>query len=250
MHRPGWLAICVAAAVVSTPATAEILFEIYNSRPAFEARLNGDVSVIDFDDVDTSGIDPRQFSANRYEATTGAIITGATAEGQYTSRSFNDPAGFPPTSSPNVYAPGPISVVVGTNTTTVVTFRLGAFPGFVAGFGAVFIDADFPLLGASTLSVFDADDIQLATTGTISGTNASQLFRGIVAVDGDTDTPIRLIAMAELVSGNSWPTVETFDSEGVVLDDFVFQTVPEPSTRLGATAALLAATALGARRRR
>jgi hypothetical protein len=248
-HRTACLLLSIAGASSAPMAEAAILFETYNSRSAFEARLGGNPSVIDFEDIDTSVIDPRQFSTDRYRDSTGAIIRGETDEGQYASRSFGFPSDFPPTSGVNIYAPGPVGLVVGTNTTTLVTFLSGGQPAAVTGFGAVFIDADFPGLGPSSLSVFDLEDSFLATTGTISGGNASQLFRGIVAVDDATDTPTPVIGLVELVSGNAWPTVETFDSEGVVLDDFVFSTVPEPLQGLLSAAVLLSLASLRSLRR-
>lgn len=239
MHRAAALSGLALGALLGAAAAAHagVVFETYTDRPAFEARL-GSVQVIDFDDIDTSQQDPAAFAADRYEAATGAVITGATDEGQYASRGFGFPGEFDAVSNPNVFAPGPISAVTGTNTTTRVTFSDGGAPGVVAGFGAFFIDADFPQLGPSSLGVFDADGGFLAEIDPISGGNGSQLFRGIVAVDDVTDQPIAAIGSAQLVSGDEFPSVDV--SEGVVLDDFVFSTVPEPSGPLLLAAAAVA----------
>jgi hypothetical protein len=129
----------------------------------------------------------------------------------------------------------------------VVEFLVAGAPGLVAGFGAVFVDADFPGLGPSSLTVLDAQGQFLFEIDSISGSNGSQLFRGIVAVDEGSNQPVALIGMigsAQLVSGSEWPDVDV--NEGVVLDDFVFATpVLEPAQPL-----LLAAGALALARRR
>ena len=69
----------------------------------------------------TSLADPVAFDAERYLDSHGAVIMSATSQGQYASRGFGDPD-FAGSSGPNAYAPGPISVATGTNTTTWVTF--------------------------------------------------------------------------------------------------------------------------------
>jgi hypothetical protein len=239
--RRAWsvmLATLVVALVTPSIGRADVTFEFYTSRVAFENRLAGAVSVIDFDDVNTSLVDPVAFGAERYLGSHGAIIRGATSQGQYASRGFGDPT-FAGSSSPNVYAPGPVSIVTGTNTTTWVTFfDTQEREGAVAGFGAVFIDADFPCCGPSSFTVFGVQDQQLFDSGTISGADGSKLFRGVVAVDEESDSPVRAIASVRLISGDEWPTVDV--SEGVALDDFVFSSVPEPSSLMLHGAACLA----------
>ena len=101
----------------------------------------------------------------------------------------------------------------------------------MAGFGAVFIDADYPRLGPSSLKAFDGDGNLLGTTGTISGRDTSQLFRGVIAVDVDSGKPVPVIARVRIVSGDEWPSAN--NSEGVVLDDLVFsRPEPRPRTKL------------------
>lgn len=241
--------LCLAALLLAStaaPSRAAVVYEVYTSRSNFEARLGGDVSVIDFDDIATPPAAPVAFDADRYEATTGATIMGATDEGQYVGRSFGFPADFPASSLPNVYAPGPVATVTGTNTTTLVTFTFGGQAAQISGFGAVFIDADFPQLGPSSLAFFDEQQQLLFDSGAISGPNASQVFRGVIAADDSSGNPVTAISRVRLISGCEWPTVDV--CEGVVLDDFVFSTVPEPSAVALACAALAALTALRWRR--
>ena len=227
-----------------------IVIELFTDRALFEARLGGGVNVVDFDDIDTSSSDPASFAADLFKASKGIVITGE--GGQFVSREFNFPTHYPPVSQPNMYAPGP-TASIGSNAgsggnTTVVTFFTGNTPAQVAGFGAFFIDADFPSLGASSLSVFGPGSQLLGSTGTVSGPNASQLFHGLVAIDGDTNQPVPVISSAQLITGQGWPGVNA--NEGVTLDDFVFgvpsvSSVPEPSTLLLLAAGLVG---LGCRR--
>lgn len=201
-------------------AAAAVGVEEYSDRAAFEARLAGDVRIVDFDDVETSGDAAVPFAADRYAATKGIVITGT--DGQYASRTFTFPRDFNPSSPPNMYAPGPISTSPSDpgGHDTDVTFVAGGLPALVAGFGAVFIDADYPDYGPSSLAVFDAGDAQLAISIPIVGPNASRRFRGWVTVDGATGQPVAAIARAHVVNGSEWPPRDIDD--GVPLDDFVF----------------------------
>ena len=143
--------------------------------------------------------------------------------------------------------------------TTVVTFFDGGVQALTAGFGAFIIDADFPTFpsaaeGASFLQVFDKNGVFLGDTGTVSGSNASQLFRGIVTVDMSTNLPVPTIASAFLKNGSAWPG--NLEGEGVTFDDFTFgiTVVPEPDgsimllVSLATLALLRAPTALKRRR--
>lgn len=211
------------AAALATPAVsaAAVTFEIFTDRTAFDTRLGGAVRVIDFDDVDTSSVDPAPFTFHRYFFSDGVLIEGE--DGQFASPSFGSPGDFPPSSAPNTYAPGPISFVFGEGGNfTDLEFLEGLQYGAVAGVGVVFVDADYPGDGPSFLTVYDANGMQLATTGTVSGPDASHLFRGIVAIDDGTDQPTKVITLAYIQSGQGWPGNE--DNEGVVLDDLVFGT--------------------------
>lgn len=211
----------LAWACMTTTAGAAIVTEVYTDRAAFEARLGGNVAVVNFDDVDTATADPAPFDATRYAATAGMVIIGE--GGQYASQDFGLPADFTPTSSPNLYAPGPVGAD-GANDTD-VTFVSGGTPALVTGFGAVVIDADFPAIGESSITVFDVDDAQLASE-VVSGPDASQLFRGIVTVDDQTGEPVPAIRRAHLVNGTEWPALDV--DEDVALDDFVAGTVATP----------------------
>jgi hypothetical protein len=216
-------ALAQLALIVVSGAHAAIVVETYTDRTAFEARLGGAVAVVDFDDVNTKK-DPAAFGARRYKVPHGAIITGE--GGQFASRSFGFPDEFIPTSAPNQYAPGPLGKALGEGgNTTDVTFTDELRFARVAGVGIVFIDADFPGDGASSLTVFDALGAPLGTTGTVSGGDGSQLFRGLVAVDANGNVPTAVITRATIVNGQGWPGV--FDNEGVGLDDLVFGT-PQP----------------------
>lgn len=210
---------------------AVITVETYTDRAAFETRLGQQVHVVDFDDIDTSKKDPIAFLASRYKASQGVVIMGEGS--QLVSRDFLSPGEFIPTSVPNEYAPGPSSkkLFQGGNNTD-LRFFAGTQGALVAGVGVVFIDADFPFDGPSSLEVFDAFGTSLGTTGTVSGANGSQLFRGLVTVAGGN--PVAAIASAHIVSGNGW--LGNDNNEGVALDDLDFGTpVAGRSTPCGLT---------------
>jgi hypothetical protein len=101
----------------------------------------------------------------------------------------------------------------------VVTFRApSGADGCVAGFGATFIDVDYPGIANSSIAVSDTADQLLHEEAGFSAGNAQALFRGLVTVDGGGQ-PVSGISSARLVNGNVWPTSNC--CEGVVLDDFV-----------------------------
>ena len=217
-------------ALAAPPARAAIIFEVYNNTAAFDARIGGFPRVIDFDDVDTAAADPAPFAANRYKYSHGALIEGE--DGQFASTEFDPGSNMPPSSAPNEYAPGPPSDVFdGGGNLTDVHFFNGIRTGLVAGFGVVFIDADFPADGASSLTLFGAGGGQLFTTGTVSGGDGSQLFRGVVAIDDSTDTPVAVIARSHIVSGSGW--AGNPDNEAVALDDMRFSFPSAPLGNMG-----------------
>jgi hypothetical protein len=224
-------------------ASADFALELYTSAPAFVERVGG-VLIVDFDDVDTLA-DPNAFTAfasDRYLASHGISITGT--EGQYASQGFGYPGDYLAVSSPNVYAPGPTATFGAPSGSgghdTDVTFRAEGTDAAVSGFGVWFIDADFPGVGASSFTLYDAVGGEIGTTGTVSGPNASQLFVGVVAIDTGTHQPTPAIARVHIVNGSGWPDVDA--NEGVVLDDLTFPApvpVPEPdASPLAAAAAL------------
>ncbi len=205
---------------------ADVVLEPHLDAASFEARLGGVTNLVDFDDIPTANDDAVPFAADRYKLSEGIVITAGSG-GQYVSRTFEWPADFIPVSAPNMYAPGPVG---GITSITDVTFFEGEEPALVAGFGAFFIDADWPGIAPAYLSVYDAQDQLLGASGTVSGSNASQLFAGLVAVDADTGQLAPIIARVRLVTGDGWPA--TNDNEGVALDNFLFSppVVPEPAT--------------------
>lgn len=204
----------IAFACVPAPGSAAVITEVYSARAPFEARL-GVVRTVGFDDIDTSAVDPMAFAANRYGASLGIVITGAS--GQYASRGFGFPADYPPSSAPNEYAPGPIETTIGGGNETQLTFVTGSQPAGVAGIGVVFIDPDVPF--ASSLTLFDQNGMQLASES-VPAADGALVFRGLVTVDDVTGTPTAIIARARVVNGTGWPAGTLND--GVPLDDLVF----------------------------
>jgi tetratricopeptide (TPR) repeat protein len=201
--------------------TPGVWVEVYTDRAAFDERLGGVVRVVDFDDVATGKSDTEEFAADRYKEKFGVVITGT--DGQHAGRTFGYPGDYPPKSKPNSYAPGPKpGKGRAEGFTTKVTFAAGGKrdkTGAVAGFGAVFIDADYPTLGPCGLTVHGVGGRVLAAERGFSGASGSQLFRGMVTVGGD-GKPVAAIRSVTLVNGNGWPA--SGSAEGVTLDDFAF----------------------------
>jgi hypothetical protein len=228
--RPWATGLGLCLGLVALPsAQAALVAEVFADRAAFEARLGGAVAVIDFDDVDTATVDPAPFAADRWAATLGAVVTGE--GGQYASRDFTFPSDFTPESLPNGYAPGPMGFGPsdpGGNETDVTFVGASGAPRVVAGFGAVFIDTDFPTYGPSSLAVFGTGGVPLGGADLGSNPNGSRVFRGIVIVDDGTDMPADAIARVHLVNGSEWPPRDI--DEGVVLDDFVFPALPSATS--------------------
>ncbi len=228
---------CVDGSCVSggsNGATGPITIEVYTDRSLFEARLGGSVSVVDFDDIDASTEDFVAFDSDRYKDSLGIVITGT--EGQYAGETFGFPEDYVPSSSPNMYAPGPMTDDSSGGHETEVTFVVGGEAAAVAGFGAVFIDADFPDFGPSGISVFDGNGARLAEVEGFLGGEGEGVFRGLVAVAENGD-PTPVILRVELVNGNSWAATTSDCCEGVTLDDFVFSSpnIP-PSAQRGINA--------------
>jgi hypothetical protein len=192
-----------------------VTVESYTDVATFDTEVAGAVRTIDFDDISVAGT-PVPFDADRYLASTGALIEGQ--NGQFVSTDFGFPADYLPSSAPNSYAPGP-AILDGGGFQTDVTFFVGSAPACVSGFGAVFIDADFPGIAASSIAVRDVNGIALGQEAGFSGASGSQLFRGLVTVDA-SGTPVPAIASVRLVNGDVWP--ESSCCEGVTLDDFRF----------------------------
>lgn len=259
MNRTSERRLALAFAILlAAPATADV-FETYTDEAAFLARL-GDARGVDFDDV-AAPPDPAPFDRDRYRATQGVRIAGE--DGQYAGTATGfvfpmNPLPISPVSEPNMYAPGPPALLgdplgSGGNTTEVTFFagESSGEPAAVAGFGVWFIDADNPALGASFFEVYGPDGSLLAATGDVSGGDASQLFRGIVAVDAASDLPKPAIGRVVIQNGSGWPAV--LANESVGLDDFWFgapQVVPEPAAAATAAAAAAGVGLISRLRRR
>lgn len=201
-----------------------VRLEVYTTRKDFEKRLNTRVREVTFDDVDTSKEDVVAFSADRYAKELGIVITGQ--EGQFAGRTFGFPMDYIPVSAPNSYAPGPKArkdaAARAGGSKTDVTFVAGKRQAVVTAFAVTFIDADYPTIAETSLSAFDQKGVALGEPIKIEGANASQVFCGVIAVDG-SGRILPTIARLHIKNGGCWPGVEA--GEGVTLDDFLF-TVP------------------------
>ncbi len=196
--------------------------EVYHDPLAFRQRLQGAVRTVDFDDLPTDHRDPRGFQVDRYRASHGLRIQGA--RGQYVGRSFNFPKDYVPTSPPNMYAPGPRPgedpiQPRGGNSTTVTFFNRQGRPAQVAGFGLMFLDADHPQQGPSSLTIYDAEGRKLTKFDAFHCPHGKHIFVGVVTVSR-AFAPVPLIAQVRIVNGSQWAGVDGGD--GVTLDDFVF----------------------------
>ena len=220
----GFLTVAFFTLQYINRANAAIVVEIFTDKDAFINRLGGTnaVRVINFDDIDTSPTDPVGFPADRYQVSHGIRITGES--GQIASKNFGLPQDFVPVSIPNMYAPGPIdnsstSGRAGGKTTEVLFFS-GNIVALTAGFGLFFIDADYPNIGPSSLTVYNLSGTQIKTSGTVITTNGQAAFRGFITIDTNTNQPVPLIARALIINGRGWPGNDS--NEGATLDDFVF----------------------------
>jgi hypothetical protein len=217
----------LALAILAPAAHAAVIFEVYNNTAAFDSRLGFAPRVVNFDDLDTSETDPLPFPSNQYKYSHGLLIEGE--DGQFASSTFDPGSNMPPTSLPNEYAPGPESDVTGQGgNVTDFKFFDGVVPGVVAGFGVFFIDPDNPGDGPSSFSLFGASNNLLTSSGTVSGGDGSQIFRGIIAIDDGTNQPTAVIARANVITGDGW--AGNPDNEAVALDDVRF---PQPQTPAG-----------------
>lgn len=194
--------------------------EASSDRDAFAVRLKQTIHRVDFDDVDTGRTGPVAFESNRYAVSAGIVIKGT--GGQYAARSFGGDE-MKPASPPNMYAPGPLATASDPpprgGHRSEITFVANGSKAVVAGFGAVFIDADWPSIGPCTIRAFDCFGKELGSWSGFAGPDGSKLFRGIIAVD-DKGQPVPAIARIEIINGNEWPSVGV--GEGVPLDNFVF----------------------------
>jgi len=219
------LALCAVAFVAGCgdegPSGHEngIVAEYYTDVAAFTARLD-DVNDVDFDDINAGGGGSHAwFAPDRYLDSDLIIITGE--DGQYVSEDFGWPADFPPVSTMNSYAPGPVATPVGGGNATVVTFMEGTEEALTTGFGLWFTDADYAADGPCTLAVFDTTGQRIGLVTDIETGDGESVFRGIVMVDEATGQPARVVARVRIVNGDGWPGGD--DNEGVSLDNFTFE---------------------------
>lgn len=223
------LALVVCFGCVSS-AQAAIIYEMFTDRASFEARLDGSTDSVNFDDITTSGNQIVSFASDRYEAEKGIVIAAAHGGGQYVSRTWNHPADYVPTSSPNAYSPGPSG---GSENETIVWFTSGESSSTVAAFGCYFIDVDHPADVNSHLILRDSLGYTLVESPQASGNSGQAVFSGVVAWDTVADGPVSVFGSVEIIAGMVWP--DQAYAEGVVLDDFVFalpasSRMPEPAT--------------------
>jgi hypothetical protein len=226
MKRLLVLAALAALALLAAapPASATTTLRLYTDPAEFRSALAGapcPLKTVTFDDIPVTA-PAAAFSSTRYRMDRGMVITAAGGGGQYAGPGFGFPLEFPPVSSPNDYAPGPIAVAGSAPAgghETEVSFWAAGRTMKAAAFGCFFIDADYPGRAPSWFAVFDAQGLQLGATGVVAGINASQHFAGLVAVDSESGAPVPAIARVRINSGDEWPANQ--NSEGVALDDFM-----------------------------
>lgn len=197
----------------------EVTLELYDNEAAWSSRLEGCVRRVGFDDVFTTGAEPTAIEADRY-AELGLILTAPSQGGQYVHPDFGLPQDFIAVSQPNVFAPGPKNV--GSDRggyRTTATFEVESVIGSVAGFGAYFLDTDYPELKVSGFTAYDGRRRPLGPFAEVSGASASRLFLGVVAVL--RGTPVAAIHRVELETGDGWVGAAELN-EVVALDDVLF----------------------------
>lgn len=193
---------------------AEVRIEVFDDRQEFEKRL-GQVVCVDFDDVDTTAKDFVSINSDHF-AKQGLLLNNS--GGFFVGRTFGFPLQYPAQSKPNSFSPGPVGKNPGGDLTE---FTFGALkrPSLAAGFGALFIDADYPGIHASGIRVYGWDDRLIGEEMGFRGLDGRSVFRGVITVDGSGNL-VSAISRVEVVSGSGWPGVDAGD--GVTLDDVVF----------------------------
>ena len=153
---------------VKVESGSGVTLEVYDSFQTWAGRLEGCVRTVGFDDVDVAST-PLRIESDHY-ASLGLILTAANAGGQYVHPDFGLPADFPAVSVPNVYAPGPPDTPnsPGGHETT-ATFVVDGRPAKVAGFGAYFLDTDYPDIKLSGLTAFDGQRRPLGPFADVQG---------------------------------------------------------------------------------
>ncbi len=175
---------------------------------------------VDFEDVEVTGSEPVAIDSDRYLESHFVRIEGDGS--QYVHTDFGLSNDFPEApSGSNLFAPGPIAEGSdsGGFETSVTFIRNDTIIAGVAAFSVIFVDADRPESGESGLVVKDGDGEVLAEEVGFSGSNASQIFVGFVARDGD-GRPGPAIIEVEITNGSEW--VGLNEGEDVALDDMSF----------------------------
>ena len=195
--------------------------EAFFDREEFELALAGFscLLTVDFEDVDASGPEPVSIEGDRYLQSHFVRIEGDGS--QYVHPDFGLPDDFPEApSGSNLFAPGPIATSTDSGGfETSVTFERDSSIAGVASFSVVFVDADRPEQGESSLAVLGQDGSVLGEESGFFAGNGSQIFLGFVARDAE-GRPGPAIYEVEIVSGSEWVGLD--QDEDVALDDMSF----------------------------
>lgn len=199
-------------------SSSAMTLEIYRSKDEWAARLEGCVRTVSFDDVEV-GAAPVLIATDRYAAS-GLVLTSADQGGQFVHTDFGLPADFPPVSAPNIFAPGPENTATSPGGhRTFATFLHEGTRANVAGFGAYFIDTDYPEIKLSGLTAYDGQRRLIGPFTDTRGPSGSQLFLGVVSVlNGE---PVAGIHEVEIGTGDGWVGAASL-YEVVALDDVMF----------------------------
>jgi hypothetical protein len=206
---PGVVQTCAAG-----PAAEVTWFDEFSG---FKAALD-EFNVVNFDCVDTSGSAPVAVAGDEWSESHGVRLDG-NGEGQYVDDVFGWPEDYVAHSAPNMFAPGPVRGVSDPDATNPLTIATFAGDGCVSGFGAFFLDADYPTVAASVLELKDASGAVLDRRDDFSSGDGGAVFRGGIARDGG-GLALPVVAAVHVVNGDVWPEQDC--CEGVVLDDLVF----------------------------
>ncbi len=199
----------------------EVRFVWFSDYGKFKKLLGKKACLITFDDINTGNAGTVPFAKDHYAKAHAILISGK--GGQFASKSFGFPKHFRPVSGLNMYAPGPIAPRNAGKGAggyqTYISFYRGKKYAATAGFGTFFIDADYPLLGPSSLRAISVD--LKKESRPVSSLNGQAQFLGVLAMDG-TGALIPNIAKIEITNGCNWPGADGNNAEGVALDNFIF----------------------------
>ncbi|WP_440998188.1 DUF4214 domain-containing protein [Arhodomonas sp. SL1] len=194
--------LCVSGRAGDETDSNPILVNQFDARADFKTSV-GTLHVTGFDSIEAHS---RSRTQVREDGFPPLRIRGK--GGFFVDEDFGYPKQYVSLSPPNVAAPR--------NNETTVTFTNDARA--VSAFGVYFIDADFPDIGRTRISIYDADDNLLATETVITEDGESQ-FIGFQTVNEKNERPVRGIAEVYLKTGSGDPTLQR--TEGVVMDDMI-----------------------------